>query len=69
MTSGWEALEAQLRGLDAAELVRRSGVAQEVIERVADAYARSCATIFAWAMGITTTCTGWTTCACPSTSR
>ncbi len=52
-TSGWEELEAQLRGLDAAELVRRSGVAQEVIERVADCYVRSRATIFAWAMGIT----------------
>jgi molybdopterin-dependent oxidoreductase alpha subunit len=52
-TTGWPELEAQLRGLDAAELVRRSGVDQATIERVAEIYARSKATIFAWAMGIT----------------
>lgn len=52
-THGWAEFSAHLDSLDAADLARRSGVEQTVIDQVTEMYAASHATVFAWAMGIT----------------
>lgn len=52
-TTGWDAVEAELRRHDLAALERASGVDRAVAARVADAIAASKATVFCWAMGIT----------------
>ena len=52
-THGYAAFAAHLDQLDSAELVRQSGVEQSVIDQLVELYARSHATVFAWAMGIT----------------
>jgi molybdopterin-dependent oxidoreductase alpha subunit len=52
-TTGFDAVEANLRAADWGELERASGVARATMEEVARAYARSERAIFMWAMGIT----------------
>ena len=52
-TDGWDAFLAFIDGLSWSELLERSGVPRETIDRVADLYAASKKTIFCWAMGIT----------------
>ena len=52
-TEGYEALAAQLRATDWAEIVAESGLPRGQIEVVARLYRDSAATIFCWGMGIT----------------
>ena len=52
-TDGWDAFRSFIDGLSWSELLERSGVPRETIDRVADLYAASGKTIFCWAMGIT----------------
>ncbi len=52
-THGWAEFSAHLDSLDGADLARRCGVEQAIIDQVADLYAASQTTVFAWAMGIT----------------
>ncbi|MHC5113161.1 MAG: FdhF/YdeP family oxidoreductase [Planctomycetota bacterium] len=50
---GWAETREHLAGLDWDDIVRRSGVARDEIERLAELYLASERTIFCWAMGIT----------------
>ncbi|MFG0330286.1 MAG: FdhF/YdeP family oxidoreductase [Phycisphaerales bacterium] len=50
---GWDAFEAGLSRFSIDELIERSGVPAEEIEKIADWYRSSKRTIFCWAMGIT----------------
>lgn len=52
-TTGWESLRAAVESHDRADLLARAGVSAEDLGRLADAYCRSRATVFVWAMGIT----------------
>src|SRR5262245_36863089 len=52
-TSGFDDLAAHLNGVAWETLIELSGVHHEIIERVAQLYARSSRTIFCWAMGVT----------------
>ena len=52
-TEGAAEWEASIRAASWDEIVRRSGVSREQIERIADRYARSKSTVFGWTMGIT----------------
>ena len=50
---GWPELRAHLDALPWAELCAQGGVSEQAIETLADIYAASQGTIFAWAMGLT----------------
>ena len=50
---GWDELVHLVSGLSWDSIVQASGVSREEIDRIADLYAASKATIFCWAMGIT----------------
>lgn len=50
---GWHAFHAHIENLSWDDIIHRSGVRREQIERVAHMYIQSRRTIFAWAMGIT----------------
>ncbi len=50
---GWPAFRSHVEGLAWDRLIAESGVDRSTIDRVADLYAASRATIFCWAMGIT----------------
>jgi molybdopterin-dependent oxidoreductase alpha subunit len=50
---GWDAWEQQVSALDWKVVVEASGVDRPTIDRIADMYAASSGTIFAWAMGLT----------------
>lgn len=52
-TSGWPELRAHLQAFTPAELERLSGVSRAELTALADAYCRSKAAVFVWAMGIT----------------
>lgn len=52
-TDGAAEWEASVRGAPWEEIVGRSGVAREVIERIGERYIQSKATVFGWTMGIT----------------
>ncbi len=52
-TTGFPELAAHLRSLDLSDLLTRAGIDRPTLDRLVDAYARSKATVFAWAMGIT----------------
>jgi len=52
-TDGWEAFRSNIREQSWPDLLQRSGVSRDLIDRVADLYAASSRTIFCWAMGIT----------------
>ena len=52
-TTGWEAVEADLRGTRWEDLEAASGVARATMEDVARRYAGARAAVFMWAMGIT----------------
>lgn len=52
-TSGFEEFARVVRGLDWQEIERRSGLARQELEVVADVYARSNASIFCYGMGLT----------------
>lgn len=52
-TEGFQAFEEHLRAMDDARLVRDSGVSPEGMQRAAELFAGSKATIACWAMGIT----------------
>lgn len=52
-TEGWEELESHLKSVTWDEIVSQSGVDRATIDRVADTYAASRGTVFAWAMGVT----------------
>ena len=52
-TEGYEKFRAMVESTDWSEIVERSGVTRDIIEKLADWYAKSEATVFAWAMGIT----------------
>jgi molybdopterin-dependent oxidoreductase alpha subunit len=51
--SGWDELARYLRRLSWADIHARCGVPQRDIDALAEAYARSQRTVFAWTMGIT----------------
>lgn len=57
-TIGWPALKAHINSFVPVELERLSGVSRSDIVAVADAYCRSKAAVFVWAMGITHHCNG-----------
>jgi len=50
---GWDDWERRLVSLPWSEIVAASGVDRPIIDHIADMYASSSATIFAWAMGLT----------------
>ena len=50
---GWEAFRTFIGEQSWPDLLQRSGVSRDMIDRVADLYAASRKTIFCWAMGIT----------------
>lgn len=52
-TSGWPELRAHLEAASWDELVAKSGVERDEINRVTDAYAKTRAAVFSWTMGIT----------------
>ncbi|MEM6269229.1 MAG: FdhF/YdeP family oxidoreductase [Bacteroidota bacterium] len=52
-TRGYEALVADLRAADFAQLVEQSGIAQAEMQKVADLLARRKKIIICWAMGLT----------------
>lgn len=52
-TDGWPELRAHLEAADWDELVAKSGVSREEIDRVTAAYAKTEAAVFSWTMGIT----------------
>ncbi len=52
-TEGFGDFRKRIRDLSWKDIVERSGVSREIIYRVADRYASSERTIFAWTMGIT----------------
>lgn len=52
-TTGAGEWEAGIRALPWEEIEQRSGVARPMIERIAERYAQSRATVFGWTMGIT----------------
>lgn len=52
-TEGWEAVRGVIETTTWQEIETESGVPRSVIEQLADAYAASERTIFAWTMGIT----------------
>ncbi|MCC6796408.1 MAG: FdhF/YdeP family oxidoreductase [Candidatus Hydrogenedentes bacterium] len=52
-TVGWPDFENYLATVTWDEIIQQSGVNRTTIDRVADAYAASKGTVFAWAMGVT----------------
>ncbi len=52
-TEGWVAWEQRITSLEWGEIVTASGVERSTLEQIADMYAASSGTIFAWAMGLT----------------
>ena len=50
---GWQNYSLHLRSLDWDEIVNKSGVAREEIDRVAERYAKAKHVVFSWTMGIT----------------
>ena len=52
-TDDWDAFSSFIREQSWPDLLQRSGVPRDMIDRVADLYASSGKTIFCWAMGIT----------------
>lgn len=52
-TDHWEQYESHLAALEWSDIVERSGVDRETIERIAALYAAAPNAIFCWAMGIT----------------
>ena len=52
-TEGWDAWESRIDSCSWDVIIAESGVPRETIDRVADLYAGSKRTIFAWAMGLT----------------
>ena len=50
---GWTELAQQLRATDWSEIYDKSGVAADQIDAVAELYASSRSTVFAWTMGVT----------------
>ncbi len=52
-TEGWPEVEAHLNSLSWDQVERESGVPRETFRQVADMYAASRGTVFAWAMGVT----------------
>ncbi len=52
-TSGWPELKAHLEAADWDDLIGKSGVPREEINRLADLYAKAKNVVFSWTMGIT----------------
>lgn len=52
-TDGWDAWEATIKSCSWDDVVSQSGVPREMIDDVADLYAKSKRSIFTWAMGLT----------------
>ena len=52
-TNDWDALRADLASADWDELIEKSGVSRDQIDRIAAKYVASERTVFAWTMGIT----------------
>lgn len=52
-TTGWETFEPFLKNLSWDVVVAESGVPRETFDEVADCYAKSKGSVFAWAMGVT----------------
>jgi molybdopterin-dependent oxidoreductase alpha subunit len=50
---GWQNYSLHLRSLDWDEIVRKSGVSRDQIDRVAERYAKAKHVVFSWTMGIT----------------
>jgi len=50
---GWPELQAHLRSLDWQEILDKSGVTKEELDRMADSYAAAKNVVFSWTMGIT----------------
>ncbi|HVW37503.1 MAG TPA: FdhF/YdeP family oxidoreductase [Pirellulales bacterium] len=50
---GWQNYSLHLRSLDWDEIVNKSGVSREEIDRVAERYAKAKHAVFSWTMGIT----------------
>ncbi len=49
----WDAFRQSIEGLSWTEIVEKSGVTRETIDRIADTYSRAGNAVFCWAMGIT----------------
>ncbi len=52
-TNGWPELKSRLAEVSWDEIVAKSGVAPDEIDKIAELYARSKGTVFSWTMGIT----------------
>lgn len=52
-TTGWDELKTHLEAADWDELIEKSGVDRETINRLASTYAKHHSTVFSWTMGIT----------------
>jgi molybdopterin-dependent oxidoreductase alpha subunit len=52
-TSGWPELKARLAAVSWDEIIRKSGVSSDEIEKITLAYAKSKNAVFSWTMGIT----------------
>ncbi len=52
-TTGWEELKAHLEAADWDELIEKSGVDRETINRLTATYAKHHSAVFSWTMGVT----------------